>query len=189
MPKKARTTPDHRTVEHVHETHEASATIEMSPPHSPRVETAAFRKSRKFLLEVKRQGCAICGVTIDTLSDPAKNIFGAKTLEAHHTPIEFSTQDACDPMKVHLDYPEVIDRETLAAFVDSPRNLVILCDQHHRSVDRGIHHVLVPDFWVQKYLLDGYQLTATAADAAAVEAHDEQIEQSAGLEVAEDKAA
>src|SRR6185312_14417524 len=92
------------TLQHVHETHEGAATIEMSPPHAPRVETEAFKKSRKFLLEVKKQGCAICGVTIDTLSDPTKNPFKATQLEAHHTPIEYSLQSACGPMKVHQDY-------------------------------------------------------------------------------------
>lgn len=169
-------------VSQVHPTTESAATIELSPPHAPRVETAAFRKSRDFLINVKKQGCAICGVTVDGLKDPTKNPYGATQLEAHHTPIEFSLQDACDPLKVHLDYPEVIDRETLAAFVDSPRNLLILCDTHHRHPERGIHHLLTPDFWVQKYLVEHYQLAATAADVGRAEAADTAIMIADGLE-------
>lgn len=167
---------------HVHLTAIAPATVELSPPHAPRIETPAFRKSRTFLIEVKGQGCEICGVTQATLADPTKNPFGAMHLEAHHFPIEYSMQDSVDPLLVHGDFPEVIDRETLAAFVDSPRNLKIYCDVHHRSPLHGIHHLVPQDFFIQKYLLPGYEVVATKESAAAAEAQDDAIEQSAGLE-------
>jgi hypothetical protein len=64
---------------------------------------------------------------------------------------------------------------TLMAFVDSPSNLIVLCDIHHRSVEHGIHHLLPADFNVQRYLRDGYIVAATPADADAVEAADEAL--------------
>jgi hypothetical protein len=170
----------------VHETHESGASITLTPGHPPRRETAAFEKTRHFLIEVKQQGCYICGITHDDIQsgDPTRNPLGAKFMEAHHDPVEWSICDAVDPLKVHRDFPQVFDRETLEQFLDSPANMRVCCDIHHVSVERGIHHILYPEWIVQRYLLDGYQIEATAKDAAAVEAKDEQIEVAAGLEQA-----
>lgn len=166
---------------HVHETDEAVAAVEMTPPHPPRTETPAYRAAHNFLINKKNTGCRVCGVTKRTLKVAAKNPAGATQLESHHYPIERSLMDACDPLKVHRDFPQVHDRATLAAFVDSIPNLIVLCDVHHRGVESGIHHLLVQDWAILPYLLDGYQVAARTADAAAVEAHDEQIETAANL--------
>lgn len=164
---------------HVHETRESVAMVEMTPAHPPRVETPEYARAHKFLVNVKNSPCLVCGVTKRTLRNPAKNPFGAKALETHHYPIERSLMDACDPVKVHKDFPQVYDAATLAAFVDSPANLIVLCDYHHRSVEAGIHHLLTQDFAVLKYLKSGYQIAATQQDAAAVLAKDEAAMQSA----------
>lgn len=168
---------DTSVLAHVHETSEAVATVEMTPPHPPRVETPAYRAAHSFLINRKNTPCHVCGVTKRTLKNPAKNPFGAGALETHHYPIERSLMDACDPRKVHQDFPQVHDRATLESFVDSIPNLLVLCDVHHRSVEHGIHHLLTQDFAVQRYLLDGYVVAAEVKDAAQVEAADERIEQ------------
>lgn len=160
---------------HVHETHEAIASIEMSPPHPPRTETPEYARAHHFLVYTKGAGCIRCGVTRRTLKNAAKNPYKATQIETHHYPVERSLMDACDPVKVHRDFPQVYDRATLAAFVDSPANLIVLCDVHHRSVERGIHHQLVQDWAIGPYLLDGYIIAATPADASAVEAADEAL--------------
>ena len=170
------------TLAHVHETDEAVAIVEMTPPHPPRVETPAYLAAHKFLINTKGAGCHVCGVTKRQLRNPTRNPFGAKALETHHYPIERSLMDACDPMKVHADFPQVHDRATLESFVDSIPNLLVLCDVHHRSVERGIHHLLTQDWIIQRYLYAGYIVAAEAKMAAQVEAQDEQIEQRAGLE-------
>lgn len=157
------------TLKHVHETREQVADIELTPPHAPRVETEAYKRAHQFLVREKKQGCAICGVTIDTVVAP-------DTIETHHFPIERSLMDACDPKKVHADFPAVYDQATLEAWIDSPANLLVLCSTHHRSPEHGIHHLLVQDWQVQRYLKDGYQVVAAAGDAATAEAKDDQIE-------------
>ena len=159
----------------VHETPDAVASIEMTPPHPPRVETPEYAKAHHFIVYVKRAGCQVCGVTQRMLRVAKRNPFRALALETHHYPIERSLMDACDPVKVHADYPQVYDAATLAAFVDSPANLIPLCDVHHRSVEHGIHHLLPQDFAVQRYLRDGYQIAATPKNAAAVEVADEAL--------------
>jgi len=167
------------TLSHVHETTEAVATIEMTPPHPPRVETPEYKKAHSFLINRKNAPCHICGVTKRTLKNPAKNPMHATQMETHHYPIERSLVDACDPVRVHRDFPQVYDRASLMAFVDTPANLLVLCDVCHRSPEHGIHHLLVQDWVIQRYLMRGYIVAATAKDAAAVLATDRKIEGSA----------
>lgn len=165
------------TLSRVHETVEAVASVELTPPHPPRVETPEYAKAHKFLVSTMDKPCLRCGVTRRTLKNPKKNPYEATAIETHHYPIERSLMDACDPWKVHLDFPQVYDRASLAAFVDSPANLIVLCDVHHRSVEHGIHHQLVQDWAVAPYLLDGYIIAASPKDAATALASDEAIVQ------------
>jgi len=167
---------------HVHDTHVAVASEECTPPHPPRTETPEYRKAHDFLINTKGMGCQVCGVTKKTLKTPAKNPFGAKQIESHHFPLERSLIDCCDPVKVHVTFHQVYDQATLIQFVDSPANLIILCDQHHRSIRRGIHHLVTQDFAIQQYLWDGYVVAAETKDVAAAEAVDEAIEVAHGEE-------
>jgi hypothetical protein len=168
-------------LEHVHITPETVATYEMTPPHAPRVETEAYRKAHHFLIEEMDNPCDVCGVSKSTLADPERNPFGATAMETHHYPIERSLMNACDIKKVHKHYPQVIDQETFESFIDSPANLIVLCNVHHRSVTQGIHHLLTQDFVVLRYLKDGYQIVATEKEKDAILQKDEEIEKSGGL--------
>lgn len=170
------------TIDHVHITKESVAVEEVTPPHPPRVETPEYKKSHDYLVHKLDKPCQVCGVRQSTLGDPAQNPYSAKALESHHWPVERSLLDACDPDKIHKQFPQVIDRASLEAFVDSPNNLIILCDIHHRSPEHGIHHLLPQDFFVQQFLYDGYIVAVQAKDTAAAEQTDEQIEQAQGLE-------
>lgn len=167
----------HSFIGTVHPTMEQVASIELTPPHAARTETPEYKKSHDYLVNQQDKPCLVCGVSKSTLKDPAKNVFGAKAMETHHYPIEWSLQDACDPDKVHKFYPEVIDRETLAKFVDSPRNLVVLCDVHHRSTATGIHHLLVQDWVILPFLFDGYSIAATVKTEATELIRDAMVEQ------------
>jgi hypothetical protein len=170
------------TLMHVHQTREPISTIELTPPHDPRTETEEYKRARSFLINRKNAPCHICGVTKRTLKNAARNPCGATQMEAHHYPIERSLATACDPVKVHADYPQVYDLASLMAFVDSPANLICLCDVHHRSVAAGIHHLLPQDWIIQRYLRAGYVVAATPATVAAAQIADERIAVAAGIE-------
>lgn len=158
------------TLKHVHPTHESVANIELTPAHPPREETPEYARAHHFLVHVKKAPCEVCGVTIDSVQAP-------DTVETHHFPIERSLAGACDPQRVHADFPQVYDAATLMAFVDSPANLKVLCSTHHRSTTAGIHHLLPQDFAILKYLRAGYVIAASRQDAAAAQAKDEAIAQ------------
>jgi hypothetical protein len=160
---------------HVHATTEGVAAVEMTPPHPPREETPQYVRAHHHLVYELDEPCAMCGVKRSTLKDPAQNPFGATALETHHYPIERSLLDACDFAKVGLVFPQVKDLDSLNAFVDSENNLMVLCDVHHRHPLHGIHHLTPQDFFVQPFLLVGYQVVATQQDQAATMAADEAL--------------
>lgn len=176
------------TIQHVHETEESVATVELSPPHPPREETPEYAQTHKLLVFDKDTPCKVCQVRHSDLADPKRaadptiNRYGAKAIETHHYPIERSLLFAVDWRKVHDDFPAVYNQHSLEVWIDSPENMLVLCDQHHRSPVMGIHHLLTQDWRVQQYLRDGYRVAADAKDAAAALAADERIEQQSGAE-------
>jgi hypothetical protein len=159
----------------VHITHEAIASEELSPPHPPRAETPLYRRTHHRLVVEEDRPCAVCGVRQSTLSDPAQNPYQATQLETHHYPIERSLLEACDWKKVAKAFPEVTSQEALEEWVDSEQNMLILCDVHHRSLEHGIHHLLVADWAVLPFLIDGYQVAATKQDAIVIERANEAL--------------
>lgn len=172
---------DHSAVEHVHETKEAVACVELSPAHPPREETANYRRTHNLMIHEKDMPCHVCGIRNSTLSDVAGNLYHATQLESHHYPIERSLLHACDWRKVHATFPAVYSQESLEMWVDSPENMLILCDVHHRSLKYGIHHLLTQDFAILPYLIDGYVISDDAQHADADVKLDELLEAKAGL--------
>lgn len=164
---------------HVHATVEGVATVEMTPPHPPREETPAYVRAHHHLTKVLDSPCAMCGVRNSTLHDPKENPFGAKAIETHHYPIERSLLDACDPQKIGIVFPQVKDQATLEEFVDSEHNLMVLCDVHHRHPLHGIHHLTPQDFFVQPFLIEGYEVVVTKEDEAKAMEIDERLVQEA----------
>ena len=163
------------TLSHVHATVAGMATVEMTPPHPPREETPEYVRAHHHLTRELDAPCAMCGVKNSTLKDPKENPFGAAALETHHYPIERSLLGACDPKKVGIVFPQVKDRATLEAFVDSEHNLMVLCDVHHRHPLHGIHHLAPQDFFIQPFLLEGYKVVVTEDEKIQAMAEDEKV--------------
>ena len=160
---------------HVHATIAGVANVEMTPPHPPREETPQYNRAHHHLIYELDSPCAMCGVRHSTLKEPRENPFGAQALETHHYPIERSLLDACDPKKVGVVFPEVKDQASLENFIDSEHNLMVLCDVHHRHPLHGIHHLVPQDFFVQPFLLHGYQVVSTEKDQAKILAANEKL--------------
>ena len=55
-----------------------------------------------------------------------------------------------------FDWSEVAKNPTL--FVDSPENMVVLCEEHHRSSPFGIHHSTFPEWILQAYAKQGFHV-------------------------------
>lgn len=170
------------TLQHVHATHLSVALLEMTPEHPPREETPQYQAAHHLLIEEKDAPCVVCQVRKSTLGDASKNLRGATQMETHHYPCERSLLYALDWRKVHARFPSVYSQASLELWIDSPENLLVLCDVDHRSPEHGIHHLTVQDWAVQQFLLDGYNIVARPQDAQQVMAADEVLEVKTGME-------
>ncbi len=134
------------------------------PEHPPRKASAEYERTRHHLIVELDTPCFICGVRQSTLDDPSLNPDGATAMELHHWEIEWALCDAVDPTKLTPFFPEVVDRASLERFLDSAENGKVLCNVHHRHIERGIHTLEYPVWIAQKYVRDGYQLTDERSD-------------------------
>jgi len=134
--------------------HEESRTIHEFieyPDHAKRTESSEFRANKRRLVQQLDIGCWICG------SKDAR--------EVHHIH-EWSLWDALDPEKVlnslHAFDPYGYTHTAGDKAIESPddiRNLVVLCEAHHRGVDMGAHDLTMPVWFPQRAVKDGVSIT------------------------------
>jgi hypothetical protein len=160
---------------HVTADEETKGLEEFYPAHPPRSSTPEYAATHKLLTHTLDMPCRDCGVRLSTLSDPTQNPLGAKQLETHHWPLQREFADALDPLKVHREFPEVTDRKSLNMFIDSPKNMLVLCDVDHRSKTRGIHHINESLEACKRFLIDGYVIDDVAKNETEDLAIDEKL--------------
>lgn len=125
-------TPAHETVETLR------CDVEY-PEHVQRTVSAEFAANRRYMIRQLDLGCWICG--------------SRDKREIHHIH-EWSLWNALDPEKVldalHAFDPYGFTKANPEAPVQSPddrRNLLCLCEEHHRAVNHGVHRI-TGEFWI-----------------------------------------
>lgn len=121
-----------------------------------------YAENHTLLVYKKKLPCFICGKKYSR-EDP---------LITHHFYCEKAAQYSIDWKKfgefakncyniqtgenigANFDWDEV--EKTPDLFVDSAENLIVLCNEHHMSKNRGIHYVPFPEWILQKYPKDGF---------------------------------
>ncbi len=154
------------TVQDIHEEKETLVIDVMLPGHDPRVTTSLFKRSKKALEEREGSRCFICARTAEE----------AGPLESHHHPIERSLANLVDwdrfksdcerglwgPYAQAFDWTEFDPVGDPYKFVDDQTvNGLLLCADHHRGKDEGIHATVYPFFIIQRYAKEGYRFTPT----------------------------
>lgn len=74
-----------------------------------------------------------------------------KPLELHHAHIEWALQNEVDLELLEHTYPGISNRDELGAWIESPDNLIWLCQFHHRG-HGGVHVASASDYEGQKYV-------------------------------------
>jgi hypothetical protein len=131
------------------------------PDHPPRVDTPLYRKTHNKLCKQLNIGCFICGKNNTDNPGGEDNII----TETHHYYVEKSEELAVDWIKFgqiaknfynpqtgmnigdKFDWTQV--DKTPDIFVDSEYNMIVLCPDHHRSSNKGIHNVPYPEWILQ----------------------------------------
>jgi len=122
-----------------------------------------YAENHNLLLYIKKLPCFICGKKHSS-NDP---------LITHHFYCEKAAQNSVDwkmfgefakncyniqtgeNIGANFDWDKVEKNPEL--FVDSTQNLIVLCNEHHMSKNRGIHYVPFPEWILQKYPKDGFE--------------------------------
>lgn len=141
--------------------HEEKETLSVEveiPEHADRgAATPLFIRTKKILMERVGGRCWICNRTEEEVGAP---------LEAHHFGIERSfATDQIDWEIVKKDFPN-FDWESFDP-ADDPYKFVddmgaqgmLLCPQHHRGKDAGIHYLPWPLFVMQRRLKAGVKFS------------------------------
>lgn len=129
------------------------------PEHGKRISSSLYRKNRKELIIEEDIPCFICGISYSR----------GGSMEAHHFFVEWAATNAID-WKIFGEYAdgffanpqtgESINSagfdwdfvsENPEVFIDSRRNLLVLCQEHHRAPQVGIHCTPYPIWILQKW--------------------------------------
>lgn len=145
------------------------------PPHPPRKASALYSQTHHRLVALEDRPCVVCGVRNSTLLVPTNNLVHAKAIETHHALIEWAGANAIDWDKLAADHPDLrtlmqlasayhahllandgtfggkLDPAIVTAFVDSPDQMLVICDVHHRSSGKGVHMITGPIWELQRY--------------------------------------
>ena len=131
------------------------------PEHSPREDDPHYHLFEQAKARLKRQKMWKCIIDDDLCEgDP----------ELHHTHVEFSQINQVDPKAVekHLGLHFETD-EDFQEWVESPGNLEVLCENHHRA-HYGIHVIPGPLWDAVRYHRRGTQAAAEFISNADVKA-------------------
>jgi hypothetical protein len=130
------------------------------PEHKKRQNTSLYNKTHKDLCN--KLSCFICNKTSNDTS-----------LETHHFYCKKAGTNGIDWIKFgqfaqtcyniqtgiligdKFNWNEVAKNPDI--FVDSQHNMIVLCLEHHRSGNKGIHHVPFPDWILQKNAKKNFQ--------------------------------
>ncbi len=137
----------------IDESHEVSRTLKENiiyPAHEERTESAIFRENKKLLVDELDIPCLICG--------------SKEKREVHHI-FEWSLFPALDTEKMK-SILKIIDfygyskqDDTPIESPDDKRNLIVLCETHHREENNGIHAISFPIWISQMAVKDGIDIT------------------------------
>ena len=119
--------------------------------HDDRTTSYLFLKNKRKLVKEMGIGCFVCK--------------GHDRLKGHHL-VEWSLWGSMDPKKV-LQAWQVFDPygftkkdpETLPDSPDDIRNLLVLCDKHHRGEGTGVHALTFPIWFALHCVKDGVSIT------------------------------
>lgn len=121
------------------------------PAHETRTESAEFRANKRRLVKQLDIGCWICG--------------SKENREVHHIH-EWSLWNALDPEKVlnslHAFDPYGYTHAGGDKPIESPddlRNLVVICEVHHRGIGTGVHALTMPIWLPQRAVKKGVSIT------------------------------
>jgi hypothetical protein len=132
------------------------------PEHEPRKNTSLYNHTHRELCIKNDTPCFICNKTRkDNIVTETHHFFCEYAGMNGIDWIEFGQRAKClyNP-QTGKNFAELFDWKQVqkdpSIFVDSQYNMIVLCVEHHRSSNRGIHHVPFPEWFLQVAPKNGF---------------------------------
>lgn len=157
---------NHRVVDE----HEQTNTVKeyvVWPKHEPREESKLYKANKEKLIDEMNLPCFKCAMKAWPDKPPPSSYTNR---EVHHYVVEREAWNAVDPKKVQYLFdngffdPYGFSAKMRGQPVESPddiRNLVVLCEQHHRHAHVGIHHSTAPNWLSDMVAKNGVDILLT----------------------------
>ncbi len=120
------------------------------PEHGPRESDPYYADFHAYKARRRKAGNWYCDFAQEHRGGDTSECDLTKPLECHHRIIEFATQNGVDLVLLEKDYPGVSSMG-VGAWVESARNLMLLCVQHHRG-GAGVHVASASDWTAYAYV-------------------------------------
>ena len=122
-----------------------------TPEHEPRESDPHYHLFNQAKARIKKQGLWKCIINDDLCSGGP---------ELHHSHIEFSQVNNMDQHKIEQAFGVHFEKdEEFQAWIESPGNLEVLCEAHHRTTF-GIHAIPDPLWQAIRFRKNGTQAAA-----------------------------
>ena len=122
-----------------------------TPEHEPRESDPHYHLFNQAKARIKKQGLWKCIINDDLCSGGP---------ELHHSHIEFSQVNNMDQNKIEQAFGVHFEKdEEFQAWIESPGNLEVLCEAHHRTTF-GIHAIPDPLWQAIRFRKNGTQAAA-----------------------------
>jgi hypothetical protein len=122
-----------------------------TPEHEPRESDPHYHLFNQAKARIKKQGLWKCIINDDLCSGGP---------ELHHSHIEFSQVNNMDQHKIEQAFGVHFENdEDFQAWIESPGNLEVLCEAHHRTTF-GIHAIPDPLWQAIRFRKNGTQAAA-----------------------------
>lgn len=122
-----------------------------TPEHEPRESDPHYHLFNQAKARIKKQGLWKCIINDDLCSGGP---------ELHHSHIEFSQVNNMDQHKIEQAFGVHFENdEEFQAWIESPGNLEVLCEAHHRTTF-GIHAIPDPLWQAIRFRKNGTEAAA-----------------------------
>lgn len=117
------------------------------PDHEPRTGDPHYKDFNHWRNKTKATAKCQFGVEIGndfSMCSGSPNNW-PRGLEVHHSLIEFAIMNGVDLKLLEVRFPGISNPNKLGAWIESPSNLMWLCEFHHRGAG-GVHSATFSDY-------------------------------------------
>ena len=121
------------------------------PAHAPRAQDPHHVDFEKWKRQREEDGTHYCDFAHDHRGGDTSECDNEHPLEAHHKVVELAMLNEVDFALLEQDFPGISDPGTAGTWIDSDKNLTLLCSYHHRG-PMGVHVASSSDFTSEGYV-------------------------------------